>query len=378
MARLHLAALVLLAAAASASAAPPAAPANATATPDRLSIEWGGDVTIVGLRGSAAGAASSSATSGAETCTLTRHYGSGGYGLTHEKLGPSFKHCCEVTAPATRLNASAVVCHIPGGLATEGNTSVALSDGSFAYLRHYAAFVPEFSRRPYFRESEGAVLVRVPRALATPQRALTLSATLPCGGPPLRATLQGQELSALAHFAVYRLRFPLAQLSPTCFEEVALTLSGAGLTPVTRNRTFVRAPPPRPGAATTAWSVDHESRALLADGRRVAAQGWFAGSYAHESVGLPPMTRVPPGETMHMNEVRKLGQSSMITEWGRQGHTFTRYGVGAAADIDGKPQTATLLASLDAAAAAGVGVLINIGVDKLAQAMIGCKLHDSS
>jgi hypothetical protein len=70
-------------------------------------------------------------------------------------------------------------------------------------------------------------------------------------------------------------------------------------------------------------------------------------------VGLPPMTRVPPGETMHMNEVRKLGQSSMITEWGRQGHTFTRYGVGAAADIDGKPQTATLLASLDAAAAAG-------------------------
>ena len=56
---------------------------------------------------------------------------------------------------------------------------------------------------------------------------------------------------------------------------------------------------------------------------------------------------------MHMNEVRKLGQSSMITEWGRQGHTFTRYGVGAAADIDGKPQTATLLASLDAAAAAG-------------------------
>lgn len=77
--------------------------------------------------------------------------------------------------------------------------------------------------------------------------------------------------------------------------------------------------------ATTAWSVDHESKALLVDGRRFAAQGWFAGSYAHESVGLPPITRVATGQMMHMNEIRKLGQSSLITEWGRQGHTFTRY-----------------------------------------------------
>ena len=71
-----------------------------------------------------------------------------------------------------------------------------------------------------------------------------------------------------------------------------------------------------------------------------------------------------------MNEIRKLGQSSLITEWGRQGHSFTRYGVAGAVDVDFKPQTATLLDSLDAAAAAGVSVLINVGVDSLAQAMI--------
>ena len=132
----------------------------------------------------------------------------------------------------------------------------------------------------------------------------------------------------------------------------------------------MRAPPPDTTVATTAWSVDHESRALLVDGRRFAAQGWFAGSYAHESVGLPPITRVPKGKTMHMNEIRKLGQSSLITEWGRQGHSFTRYGVAGANDVDFKPQTSTLLASLDAAAAAGVSVLINVGIDQLAQAMI--------
>ena len=89
-----------------------------------------------------------------------------------------------------------------------------------------------------------------------------------------------------------------------------------------------------------------------------------AGGYSHESVGLPPITRVPSGETMHMNEIRKLGQSSLITEWGRQGHSFTRYGVAGAVDVDFKPQTATLLESLDAAAAAGVSVLVDVGVDR--------------
>ena len=47
-----------------------------------------------------------------------------------------------------------------------------------------------------------------------------------------------------------------------------------------------------------------------------------------------------------------------------------RQGVAGADDIDFKPQTATLRESLDAAAAAGIGELINVGVDRLAQAMV--------
>ena len=55
------------------------------------------------------------------------------------------------------------------------------------------------------------------------------------------------------------------------------------------------------------------------------AQGWFAGRYAHESVGLPPISRVRKGQPMGMAQIRKLGQASLVTEWGRQGHTFVRY-----------------------------------------------------
>ena len=58
------------------------------------------------------------------------------------------------------------------------------------------------------------------------------------------------------------------------------------------------------------WQVDHESRALRVDGRRFIAQGWFAGAYAHESVGLPPITRVPPGQPTSLAHLRQLGQVS--------------------------------------------------------------------
>jgi hypothetical protein len=51
--------------------------------------------------------------------------------------------------------------------------------------------------------------------------------------------------------------------------------------------------------------------------------------------------------------------------------TRSRYGIGSADDVDHQNQTKMLLESLDAAAAAGVYVLINLGVDALAQARIG-------
>ena len=238
------------------AAAPQPSLANATATPSRVSIEYGGDVLVLARAAiTAAGAAATDDAPRAETCTLTRLYKSGGYGLTHEKLGPDFKHCCEVQTPATRVNSSAVICHLPGAIATEGNTTVTVdSDGSFAYVRHYAAFVPEFSRRPYYRETEGAVIVRIAHSVAA-EHALALSASLPCGGGRLHALLVGQTPTQLSHFATYRVSFPLAPLTPTCYEEVNLTLTAAGLPSVSRSRTLVRAPPPRSDGELPLWTA---------------------------------------------------------------------------------------------------------------------------
>eukprot|EP01048_Picozoa_sp_COSAG05_P022435 COSAG05_NODE_4486_length_1493_cov_2.191535_1_plen_375_part_10 len=368
--------LALLAPLGHALSAPPHPHANATASPSRLSIEFGGDLTVV-HRGSSPLPPPAAATAlGSETCTLTRLYGSGGFGLTHQKLGPDFKHCCTFTTPATRLNRSAVRCHLPAAvIATEGNTTVSTSVG-FAYLRSYAAFAPEFSRRPYYREANGAVIVRIADVTAAEHGPLLFSATLPCGLPPITAVELAGQHPPTGHFATYRLSFPLGgDTAASCYEAVNLTLHGPNLpSSVVRTRTFIRAPPPkllstqeqqqqqeeaggsRRFMMPTAWAVDHESRGLLVDGRRFIAQGWFAGGYAHESVGLPAITR---GETMHMNDIRHLGQASVVTEWGRQGHSFVRYGIGSADDVDFKNQTKILLETLDAAAAAGMYVLIN-------------------
>lgn len=228
---------------------------NATATPSRVSIEFGGSVTVVHHDHSAL-LPPPPQPSAAETCTLTRLYNSGGYALTRQKLGPSFKHCCEVVTPATRINSTAVRCHLPGGIATEGNTSVSTSVG-FAYVRHYAAFAPEFSRRPYYRETDGAVIVRVAHAAVAEHGPLLFSATLPCGLPPITAVALAGQLPPPSPtpawgqplFATYRLSFPLggATATTSCYEAVNLTLHGPKVpATVVRTRTFIRAPPPKP------------------------------------------------------------------------------------------------------------------------------------
>lgn len=338
---------------------------RASATPPQLTIEYGGDVVVTGSLSNALRGAHESS-----TCILTRLYASGGYGLTMEKLSPDFKKCCNLTVPATSINASAITCHIPAGVvATEGNTTITTAVGT-AFIRHIAAFVPEFSRRPFVREAEGGVVVRLARSL----NAATIQVQIPCGGPLVNASLGGSAHDdGLSRFVHRRVSFPLSVVSVPCYEAVLITLQAEGVGPVTRNRTFIRAAAPQPAgrSCATAWQVDHESKGLLVDGRRFLAQGWFAGGYSHESVGLPPMSQVPAGSSMPAGLLNKLGQASLVTEWGRNQHSFVRYGIGAAQVVAGSPQQAHLLEVLDAAAAAGVYVLIDLGVDRLALTRLG-------
>ena len=87
-------------------------------------------------------------------------------------------------------------------------------------------------------------------------------------------------------------------------------------------------------------------------------------AYAHESAGLPPAAFVPAAaDGSTVDALSALGQASLTTEWGRQGHTFVRAG--------GWKDPKHALVYLDAAHAAGVSVLWNVAADTLAFAMIG-------
>jgi hypothetical protein len=293
---------------------------NATVTPSRLSIELGGDVVVV------AADVKSSTRIGGNNCTLTRVYASGGYALTKDKLGPDFKHCCSITVPATKLNDSAVVCHIPPGVvATEGNTTVSAAGGVFGYIRSFASFVPEFTLRPYVRETEGGLLVRIDRNLAL--REPVVAVQIPCGGPnvsfplaPLLTPVPKSDSSDYGPFVEVIVPFDVSIVQTPCYSVVNITLRlsklaqlmckancGAGTSVIARSRTFIRGAMPTPGSRATVWQVDHSSKGLAVDGRRLIAQGWFAGAYSHESAGLPPISRVPAGQSMGMNAIRKLG-----------------------------------------------------------------------
>jgi hypothetical protein len=241
--------------------------ANATASPTRVSIEFGADVIVVGP-----GRWHTQRSNTTNfTCTLSRVYGSGGYALSRAKLAPDFKKCCTLEVPATSINATAVICHIPADIPTEGNTTI-VSPVGLAYFRHYASFVPSLSRRPYFHEQEGAVVVRL--AAYDAPRADSLNFQVPCGGPKVDVSLQHVSLvaptAALSPFVSYRVPFSLATVSPSCYEVMNLTLTmraskSSALSSVTRSRTFIRAPPPNtsdPSVSTTSWQVDAESQVL--------------------------------------------------------------------------------------------------------------------
>eukprot|EP00937_MAST-01D_sp_MAST-1D-sp2_P001781 g1781.t1 len=124
------------------------------------------------------------------------------------------------------------------------------------------------------------------------------------------------------------------------------------------------------------FQVDHESRALLKDGVPFIMTGWFAGGYGHESAGLPPAEfvgggakagggggRAPAADGSDAELLAALGQASLATEWGRQGHTFVRAG--------GWSNLTLARRYLDAAARAGLSVLWNAGVDAYARAAAG-------
>eukprot|EP00947_MAST-08B_sp_MAST-8B-sp1_P005831 g5831.t1 len=162
---------------------------------------------------------------------------------------------------------------------------------------------------------------------------------------------------------------------------ISLSVLEAGGVTATHTRRLERAPPPPQGGGsgggggggsstgvhTSTFQVDHETKALRKDGVRFIMSGWFAGGYGFENAGLPPSLPPPSSpassSAASLEEASVLGQASLVTEFGRQGHTFVRAG--------GWSNLTEATQYLDAAASAGLSVLWNVGADRLARAMAG-------
>ena len=170
-------------------------------------------------------------------------------------VGPAARelHLAEVRSEHSGhpLTAACARLLVVGTTPPQGNTTLTTSVG-VAFIRHYAAYAPTFSRRPYVRETHGAVVVRVARGISGGGPDPVLSARVPCGGPDIRTPLTGNNfLAPGTPFAEYRVSFSLAGVAPTCYEPVNITLSVQGRPDVTRTRTFTRAPPPAPSSAAS-------------------------------------------------------------------------------------------------------------------------------
>ena len=289
-----------------------------------------------------------------------------------------------VNVSATVLSGDTLRCDKPVGAVTAGNTTVcvhaldaipprgkqrkavygvpnclALGPYGETNTEHFATFAPAFSRRPYIRETEGALLVRLDASLAG--HPLKLTATLNLNGTTHSPILVQHFAAGSDPTATLRFPFDLTKMPPMVTADAEIILTDlAAQRSYRHTRAFHRSP--LPPAGTVTLQVDHEHQgALLKDGVRFAMEGWFAGGYNGESAGLPPWEIVGRDAGV---DLAVLGQASLVTEWGRHGQTFVRAGGWA----QNKTETFQFL---DAAAAAGMSVLWNLEIDRMAMAMAG-------
>jgi hypothetical protein len=238
-------------------------------------------------------------------------------------------------------------------------------------IEHFALFAPAVGRRPYIRETEGRIIVKTDYSLAG--HSLQLSTKI--AGMDVKGMIAGGRHAAVA--------FDMSTLPATIDELINISLTLPSGQVITRLRKFRRAPnPDNSGIPITSVQVDHESGpGLLMSGIPHTCNGWFSGGWDHESAGLP-VGAIPGYERNNSNvELHSYyGHASMITQWARQGVTFTRSGIGPGGgpylnDPAFKERKEELWKHqevyLDAAASAGAYVLIQTGFDRLASCMSG-------
>jgi len=181
------------------------------------------------------------------------------------------------TAPARVINATHLVC-TPPAVSLEGVAvlSVSMDNATFSVpsssdatvgptcLECFALFSASVSRRPFFAEQTGGVIVSTDTSLAGATN-LSVSATL-------QSSPAVELLShvPLAGGTKAKLQFSLAALPPLVRATLTVTLHGAGTHDIVKTRHFERVPP-APNNRSSA--VDHETGALLVDGRKHLVTG---------------------------------------------------------------------------------------------------------
>ena len=223
------------------------------------------------------------------------------------------------------------------------------------YVELFALFDPQFGRRPYFHEAEGSIVVATDPSPLSWHGAATLriTATLP-GGVAVSA-----EVPAGGR---YRIPVDMAKVPPKASEVVTITLSGPAGLRISKQRRFVRHPPPPQTSAITAFQVDHEvGGGLRANGAQFLAQGWFNGGYSHtvDGLGAKAFAQILGVGEPNWYERQALNLGAIASHWGARGLNFVRFqsqvfpewGLNHA-----KEQLAAFTTYLDICASAGVYV----------------------
>lgn len=181
------------------------------------------------------------------------------------------------TAPARVINATHLVCTPPAvSLAGIAVLSVSMNNATFSVpsssdttvgptcLECFALFSASVSRRPFFAEQTGGVIVSTDSSLAG---ATNLSVSVTLQSSPVVELLSHVPL---AGGTKTQLPFSLAALPPLVRATLTVALHGADAHDIVKTRHFERVPP---ASNNRSSAVDHETGALLVDGSKWLVTG---------------------------------------------------------------------------------------------------------
>jgi hypothetical protein len=152
-----------------------------------------------------------------------------------------------------------------------------------AEVTYYESVAVAIGRRPYIRETNGTLLLKVaPEVLSMVAAADTASSVrvtlaLPFASPPRTVTWTPADTAGLLAKSEQVLSFGLDGLPPTVNQDCAITVTLPNGFSFTKWRRLMRVPPPSATSAVLPVQVDHHIKSLLVDGRPHFGNGFYHG-----------------------------------------------------------------------------------------------------